>query len=65
MVSPLAALNSKFTPEQRERMCRAALEPHGLTVIKFWLTEDGLGHCEAKDHRGKVFRFDQKGPTDD
>lgn len=51
---------SQFTAEQRERLCRATLEPHGLTVKRFWIDANDLGHAECEDAKGRVFLFNQK-----
>lgn len=59
-MSQFAVEGREFTPEERERLCRLALEPHGLTVKRFWIDEDGLGHAECEDPKKRVFLFKQK-----
>lgn len=49
-----------FSPEERERLCRLALEPHGLVVKRFWIDANDLGHAECEDIKGRVFMFKQK-----
>lgn len=50
----------EFTPQERERLCRATLEPQGLRLIRFWIDEHDLGHAECTDAKGRVFLFNQK-----
>lgn len=49
-------------PSALEAHARRTLEPMGLTLVRFWITSDGLGHCEAADARGRLFLFNQKAP---
>lgn len=49
-------------PTALEAHARRTLEPMGLELTRFWITADGLGHCEATDHKGRTFTFNQK-PT--
>ena len=53
-------MSPTFEPEVKELMCRKALEPQGLRVIKFWVDENGMGHCGAADAKGRVFLFNEK-----
>lgn len=50
----------KFDSGLKERMCRRALEPQGLTVKRFWIDDAGLGHAETTDAKGRVFVFNEK-----
>ena len=51
---------AEFSVEERERLCRATLEPHGLIVKRFWVDENDLGHADCVDAKGTPFHFQQK-----
>lgn len=51
---------ARLIERRKERMCRATLEPHGLTVKRFWIDEAGIGHAETVDAKGRVFLFNEK-----